>query len=450
MIAQASLQSVPALVVVLVATHRFASRAPALRHFALLGALLATLMMPVIILSAPDWFIPFPRLSTELAPAPAVSGVWASGSTAAQPVGTWAIGISAVGTLSAIWAAGTILLFGRLGFGLIRVNRWLRSAASTGRSRRVPGCRTRVAYSMDNGSPMAAGLIRPTVLMPEAARGWSRQRRRAVLAHELAHCRRGDAWARLAGAVVVALHWPNPLVWLVARRARVAAEEAADQAVLARGNRAEDYADLLLDLVRSATRPSLASAFLGETHGSLRTRLRTLLERPRATRPSEIVAVAAVLVILSVAAGGARPAWDPRITSFAEQYQVAPHVADMVLQAADYERIPRTLAFGLVRVESDFDATRVSRRGAVGYTQILPSSAAALAPGLEPARLHDPKLNLRLGFRLLRDYMDRFPGDTERALLAYAEGPTAARRAQSTNHPGGYPARVLQAAASRP
>ena len=42
--------------------------------------------------------------------------------------------------------------------------------------------------------------------------------------------------------MAVALHWPNPLVWWAERRLRAEREMAADDAALASGSRASDYA----------------------------------------------------------------------------------------------------------------------------------------------------------------------------------------------------------------
>ena len=57
------------------------------------------------------------------------------------------------------------------------------------------------------------------------------------------------------------------------------------------------------------------------------------------------------------------------------------------------------LAFRLVRVESRFDTRAKSTAGAVGLTQILPSTARLYEPGLTPRQLYDRDTNLRLGFR---------------------------------------------------
>ena len=52
----------------------------------------------------------------------------------------------------------------------------------------------RVLLSPDVASPLAAGALRPTVVLPESADGLPPRELDAVLVHELTHLRRGDAW----------------------------------------------------------------------------------------------------------------------------------------------------------------------------------------------------------------------------------------------------------------
>jgi beta-lactamase regulating signal transducer with metallopeptidase domain len=103
------------------------------------------------------------------------------------------------------------------------------------------GCpgRVEVRETDDLTTPAAVGCLRPAILLPADWRDWDGPERRAVLAHELAHVRRGDyAWG-LWAQVCVALHAYQPLAhWLVARL-RLGQELAADAwgASLSGGNR---------------------------------------------------------------------------------------------------------------------------------------------------------------------------------------------------------------------
>ena len=82
------------------------------------------------------------------------------------------------------------------------------------------------------------------------------------------------------------------------------------------------------------------------------------------------------------------------------------------------------IAFRMVEIESSFRRHAVSSAGAVGYTQIKPSTARWLNPNITREKLFDTRTNLRLGFRYLSELLNRYDGDVRLALLAYNRGPT--------------------------
>lgn len=102
-------------------------------------------------------------------------------------------------------------------------------------------------------TPMVVGARRAVVVMPT---GLGAGDRRAALAHELAHVKGNDVRWTLAFAILRAVLWFHPLVWLLAARHRVAMEQVADfQAAGLLGDR-EDYA-------RSLARVALRAALTG-------------------------------------------------------------------------------------------------------------------------------------------------------------------------------------------
>lgn len=71
---------------------------------------------------------------------------------------------------------------------------------------------------------------------------------RGVIAHELAHVRRGDHWVAWLELSAGILWWWNPLYWLVRRRLRESAEMACDAlAISTCPERRREYAELLLE-----------------------------------------------------------------------------------------------------------------------------------------------------------------------------------------------------------
>ncbi len=111
------------------------------------------------------------------------------------------------------------------------------------------------------------------------------------------------------------------------------------------------------------------------------------------------------------------------VLDYSARYRVAADLAAAIYDIALSEGLRPDVAFPLVRLESRFDPRAVSRAGAVGLTQVLPSTARLYDPSLTTEQLFDRDTNLRLGFRYLKDMLDRYEGDLERALLAYNRGP---------------------------
>jgi soluble lytic murein transglycosylase len=81
------------------------------------------------------------------------------------------------------------------------------------------------------------------------------------------------------------------------------------------------------------------------------------------------------------------------------------------------------LLYGLVREESYFDARVVSAAGAVGLSQLMPSTAVDTARKLRMVDpdLRDPGTNLAIGVRHFHDLLAR-TGSVPQALLAYNAG----------------------------
>jgi soluble lytic murein transglycosylase-like protein len=111
------------------------------------------------------------------------------------------------------------------------------------------------------------------------------------------------------------------------------------------------------------------------------------------------------------------------IIDYSTHYSIAADLAAAIYDVALSEGVDPGLAFRLVRVESGFILNAKSKVGAVGYTQVLPSTARLYEPGLTNKQLFDRSTNLRLGFRYLRDLLERYDGNLRLALLAYNRGP---------------------------
>jgi Transglycosylase SLT domain len=117
-----------------------------------------------------------------------------------------------------------------------------------------------------------------------------------------------------------------------------------------------------------------------------------------------------------------------KIIQYSIKYGITAGMSTNVFDASLREGIDPELAFRLVRGESEFNAHAVSKVGAVGLTQLMPSTATMLEKGVAREQLFDGKTNLRIGFRYLRSLLDQYHGDVRLALLAYNRGEDAVWR----------------------
>jgi len=164
---------------------------------------------------------------------------------------------------SIAWFIGFAFVLGRLGIGLLAVRRIRLSSKPAGDrtlriaddARRSMGVRPHVAVlNMTGGSigvPITWGVFRPVVALPAGSVSWSDDCLRTALLHEFAHVKRSDWLQQMAATFACAVYWFHPLIWLAARSLREESERACDDCVLCRGVPPADYAQSLVDVVRS-------------------------------------------------------------------------------------------------------------------------------------------------------------------------------------------------------
>ncbi len=151
--------------------------------------------------------------------------------------------------LLGLYAAGSALLLGRWLLGHLGLARLLRScqpAPAVVRELCTELCGDqslpRLLVSPRVRVPFSFGLLRPTIVLPldlseEKALRW-------VLAHELAHLERRDAWACLLFGLGQVVYFVLPWFWWLRRQVRLCQEYVADAQAAA--GQPEDYAQLLV------------------------------------------------------------------------------------------------------------------------------------------------------------------------------------------------------------
>jgi beta-lactamase regulating signal transducer with metallopeptidase domain len=156
-------------------------------------------------------------------------------------------------------------------------------------------------------SPVAFGLWRPEVCLPLRAAQLRDDELRALLAHEVAHVRRADAFWLWLGAILQALLPWQILLWPARRRLHLVAELRCD-AEASRSSSPTAVAECLLEVASwrrpQAGLPALASGMAARP-SALRRRVEAVLEGPRAGRVPVAAALGLSLAMLATATAAA-------------------------------------------------------------------------------------------------------------------------------------------------
>ncbi|XZE20722.1 M56 family metallopeptidase [Pirellulaceae bacterium SH449] len=166
-------------------------------------------------------------------------------------------------------------------------------------------------------APAVFGLFRHTICFPPCLiEKLSEQELRWVIRHELAHIRRYDIPVAIIASIAGALHWFNPVVWLIVKRLRAAMEAAADRLALQNVPQSEilGYGELLLRFAEiSAKRKNLPTlGLISIASGKdLKRRVELLIQNHKPTGlPTRILSASVVTAIAGLGLTDARDASD--------------------------------------------------------------------------------------------------------------------------------------------
>jgi beta-lactamase regulating signal transducer with metallopeptidase domain len=219
-------------------------------------------------------------------------------------------------TFVEFWFIGVLLFSLRTAGGFFLVARLRRrdskpmSAALLARCREMQnrlGIARAVHYceSLHLDAPAVVGWFRPVVLLPVSAlTGLTELQLRAVIAHELAHIRRLDAFFNLFQVAAETLLFYHPAVWWLSKRIRSERENCCDDVALSVCGNPAEYARALALMEEWRVAPSLAMAVNRGPLASRVTRLLGLTEKGSSLRNAG-VAFALLCLAAALLAGNA-------------------------------------------------------------------------------------------------------------------------------------------------
>jgi TonB family protein len=302
-----------------------------------------------------------------------------------------------VPSLALVWSVLAALLLLRWGAGVLRLFRITRQARSAGL----------VRVSSRIQTPMTWGVLRPVILVPEYVEDWSAEQRDMVIRHERAHIERRDwLWQGFA-QVMTAVFWFHPLVWLALVQIRKEAEHAADDATLATGVQAPDYADRLLAVARQLSGPSTIAGVAMVRRPALTSRIAAILDTAR-TRSSAGsgarigVVLAALALMIPLSAFQNRPiyhAGEDGVTPPSVAHKVDPSYTEEAKEA----KIQGTVGLSLVvNSQGRADDVKVTQSLETGLdlNAVAAVSQWLFKPGTKDGQPVDVAVKIEVNFRL--------------------------------------------------
>lgn len=226
--------------------------------------------------------------------------------------------ISTAELLTIIWAAGAALYVGvqlACYINFFRyVSRWA-SPPKNEATRRIfesctrkmcAGVRLSLAVCSGIESPMVTGFFQTVLLLPRE--DYSEQELEMIIRHELVHYKRHDIAYKMLLMFAVAVHWFNPLVWIMAQEANKDLELACDEAATAgmNGDERAEYGRALISAAATRNfRPAAFTTCFYEKEGTIKKRIKNLFANGKSRGTATLcIALAAVLTVCALVACG--------------------------------------------------------------------------------------------------------------------------------------------------
>lgn len=214
-----------------------------------------------------------------------------------------------INAMTLFWLLGFILFLSRNVMSYFTFSRRVsRNLITTEIHAKRSGRRFPVYKSRMVKTPMLIGLRRAKIILPD--RDYEPYELQNILRHEMVHFCRHDLAVKWLVTIANAVHWFNPIAYLVRREMNLACELSCDAAVIKDmdANARQSYGDTLISVVADGRYPvGFVSTTMCEDKKKLKERLVSIMKHKKSTKTAILLsAVLAVVIIASGVVLGAR------------------------------------------------------------------------------------------------------------------------------------------------
>ena len=132
---------------------------------------------------------------------------------------------------------------------------------------------------LDMGSPAMFGFVNPRILLPKVE--LADDELRFILKHELVHFKRKDLYYKCLVLIATAIHWFNPIVYLIARAIEAQCELSCDAEIVRNtdADTRQQYSETIIGVVKCQSRlkTALSTNFYGGKKG-MKNRISSIMD----------------------------------------------------------------------------------------------------------------------------------------------------------------------------
>jgi beta-lactamase regulating signal transducer with metallopeptidase domain len=158
----------------------------------------------------------------------------------------------------------------------------------------------RLSRNPSINTPMLIGIVKPFIIIPDTI--FNETQIKNILLHEIVHLKRFDIWVKWLTMIASAIHWFNPLMYLIKKEINNSCELACDEVVIKNFNPIEkqEYGDTLISVVAHYKYPiGILQVTMCEDKKNLKERLVAIMQHNTKSKPILIFSVILLVSLIS-------------------------------------------------------------------------------------------------------------------------------------------------------